>query len=150
MNWPDNILQPVERYIFEGDIVRIGLFDCHKDETYFAVTEPVADNMFVLATRPVWIRRRTAEYQYVSPGSVLFHTAGCSIERKRTRADRDLAYWFAIKRPVFAEALSRRGYDEQVPTDSLASDPAIHLQIAEVIRCITNGESEPYTPPCES
>ncbi len=136
MSWPDNQLQPVERYVYEGDAVRIGRFDCHRDDACFSVTESVADNMFVLATRPLWLRRRMKEFRYVGPGSILFHPAGCTIERRQANGERDLAFWFAIDPAIFEEALGRCGYDGQFPVDALASDPSIHLRIVALLKCI--------------
>ncbi|MDJ0708904.1 MAG: AraC family transcriptional regulator [Woeseiaceae bacterium] len=136
MNWPNNELQPIEQYVYEGDLVRIGRFDCHKDDSYFPVTESVADNMYVLATRALWLRRGTKEFQYVGPGSVLFHPAGCTIERRQAHGDRDLAYWFAVEPATFEEALTRYGYGDEVPCDVLPSDPSTHLRIASILNYV--------------
>ena len=128
--------------MYQGDLVRIGRFDCHRDDACFPVTESVADDMYVLATRPLWIRRRTKEFQYVGPGSVLFHPAGCTIERSLSHAERDLAYWFAIEPAAFAEALERCGYTGEFPYDVLASDPSIHLRIASILSIVDEGQAD--------
>ena len=134
MNWPDNNLQSVERYLYQGDSVRIGKFDCRSDDACFPVSTPIADNMFVLATRPVWIRRRTRSYHYIGPGSILFHPAGCTLERQRGRTEGDTAYWFAVAPQLFEEALSTYGYEDHPPTHALAADPEIQLKLASILQ----------------
>ena len=136
MGWPDNELQPVERYLFQGDTVRIGLFDCHCDDESFPVTESTADNMFVLETRSLWLRRETVDFQYLGPGSVLFHPAGCTLERSAARGGRDTAYWFAISPDVFQEALSQSGYGGYVPEYAIESTPSMHLEFGSLFKRI--------------
>ncbi len=136
VSWPENELEPVETYLFQGENVRIGKFDCHKNHECFAVTESISDNMFVLAMRPVWIRRQTKKFQYVGPGNVLFHAAGCTIERKQCPADRDLAFWFAIRDTIFEEALSTHGYAGHTPRRALLTAPETQLMFASAFQSL--------------
>lgn len=133
MAWPDNKLQPVERYLFQGQNVRIGKFDCDSNHPSFPVTESVADNMFVFTTRPVWIRRQTRSFRYVAPGSMLLHTAGCLLERKREDSQRDRTYWFSVTPQVFDEALRTHGLSASVPRLAIAPGPGIQLEVAAML-----------------
>ncbi len=133
MRWPDNKLEPIEEYLYQGRDVRIGKFDCRADHESFPLTESVADDMFVLATRPIWLRRGTRSFQYISPASVLLHTAGATIERRQDPGGRDLAYWFSVQPGEFSEALSSHGLTSSVPRSGMHSSPQIQLRFASIV-----------------
>ena len=138
MSWPENELEPVETYLFQGENVRIGKYDCHRNHECFAATESISDNMFVLAMRPVWIRRQSRNFRYVGPGNILLHRAGCTIERKRSTANRDLAYWFAVRDTLFEEALSAHGHTKHAPRRAVLAPPALQQMFActfQDLRC---------------
>ena len=134
MKWPDNKLEPVEKYLYEGRDVRIGRYDCRADHESFALTESVADDMFVLATRALWLRRSTKSFQYVSPGSVLIHDAGSTIERRQSRDGGDLAYWFSVRPAEFREALSSHGLRTSIPRLGMHASPQVQLGFASILK----------------
>lgn len=142
--WPEDTLGPAEQYLYEGDRVKVGLFDCPAAHDSFAVTETTTNSVFAFATKPVWIRRRTRDYQYVGRGSILFHAAGSTIERKREQTSHDLAYWFAIQEDVFKEALRTHRLGDQFPLAAISPEAGVQLKIATAIRQVQRDDAEAF------
>lgn len=143
MQWSRDKLVPVEQHLYLGRQVRIGLFDCPGDDDCFPVTESVQNNLFVLATKSLWIRRNTRGFRYVGPGSVLLHPSGCTIERQRETGIHDRTYWFAIRPDIYAEVLARYGLGKRLPTDALCPDSSLQLNASGLIQRLRAGTATP-------
>ena len=139
MSWLHDKLDPVERHIFRSGLVKVGLFDCPGNHACFPVTESVRNNLFVLATKPVWFRRNTRGFRYVGPGGVLLHPAGASIERQQESSAHDRSYWFAIRPDVYSEIARSHRIDQHLPTDALCPSPAIQLELNVLLRRLRQG-----------
>lgn len=140
MGWVTNTCEPIERYIFEGGRVRIGRYDCPSTHPAFGCTEAVLDDMFVLATRAIWMRRNTRHFHYVGPGALVMHGAGATIERRRDADSHDLAYWFAIQPDLFEEALVTMTGRPNLPRYGSTPDARLQLEIALLLRNVERGE----------
>ena len=141
MHWKQNELDPVEKYVYRGELVIVGEFDCPVGHECFPVTESVQNNLFVLATRPLWFRRNTSGFQYIGPGGVLLHPSGCTIERRGDPAAHDFTYWFAIRDDVYREITETHGIDHDLPTESLCPGSEIQLELRLLIERVRDGST---------
>lgn len=141
MSWAMEKLLPGERHLFRGNLVRVGEFDCVGGHPSFPVTEPVQNNLFVLATKPVWFRRNTRGFHYVGPGGILLHPSGSTIERRCETSSHDLSYWFAIKPDVYSEITAAHNIEHRLPTSPLCPSPAMQLELGLLLRRIREGSA---------
>ena len=144
MNWPADNIQPVERYVFKSAQAKVGVFDCPGDHPCFPVTESIRNNLFALATRPVWIRRNTNDYQYVGPGEIVLHPAGTTIERRMKSAAHDHSFWFAIRPDVFDEITGSYRLRRQLPTTAMCPTPDVQFELRNLLSQVDAGTSSAF------
>ena len=117
MAWKDERLMPVERLLYRGRIVKVGLFDCPANHACFPRTAPLQNNLLVFVRQPLWWRRGAGEYRFVEPGAALLHRAGREVERRSVGNLGDRADWIGVRADVFRATLRESGADPDRVTD---------------------------------
>lgn len=117
MTWKDDRLMPVERLLYRGRIVKVGVFDCPASHACFPRTAPLQNNLLVFVRQPLWWRRGTGEFRFVEPGAALLHRAGREIERRSVGQLGDRADWIGVRADAFRATLRESGADPDQVTN---------------------------------
>jgi AraC-like DNA-binding protein len=136
MSWNYDHLEPVETLLFRSDLVKVGTFECAADDPCFPVSEPLDNDVFVLPTKPVWVRRDSGDYRFVEPGGILLHRAGSRLERRRASDSGERTYWFGVHPEIFVDALRRHDLSTQTMGGALIADLQFHHRLAVLLRQI--------------
>ena len=134
---------PVERLLFQGDIVKIGRFDCPSNHACFARTSPLNNNLFVVTHEALWWRRDEGDFRFAGPGTALLHRQGRQVERREVVIRGDLSDWYAIRQDLFEETLQRYRLDEQDVTErtrSWVTSPAFRFQESQLVSRLQNND----------
>jgi AraC family transcriptional regulator len=146
VSWTEERLLPVESLLFLSASVKIGRFDCPADHPCFRRTAPLANDLLVLARRPLNWRRGASAYRFVEPGGALLHRAGRAIERRSVGSAGDRADWFGFRPAVFEEALDATGARAGRVADravSLPLPPALRWRAERLRLALAADSAEP-------
>ncbi len=136
MSWNNDRLSPVETLLFRSDLVKVGSFVCGADHPCFPLSPQLDNDVFVLPTAPVWIRRNAGAYRFVEPGALLMHRAGSMLERRRVTELGDRTYWFGVHPGVFVETLQRHGLSIEAMGGALIPDLQLRYRLALFLKQI--------------
>ena len=103
---------PLERLIYQGELVEVGLFRCPLSRGDFAEAGPITGHLLVFPRTSVCITHDGQEPVVATPNVVMYYNRGQPYRRSPISERGDLCEWFAYAPAVVAEAL--RLYDMQI------------------------------------
>jgi AraC-like DNA-binding protein len=103
---------PLERVIYQGELVQIGLFRCPLSRDDFAEAGPIKGHLLVFPRTSVCITHDGREPVIATPNVVMYYNRGQPYYRSPISERGDLCEWFAYAPAVVAEAL--RPYDLRI------------------------------------
>lgn len=103
---------PLERLIYRGELVQVGLFRCPINRPDFAEAGPITGHLLVFPRTSVRITHDGKEPVVATPNVVMYYNRGQPYHRTPVSKRGDLCEWFAYAPGVVAEAL--RPYDTRI------------------------------------
>jgi AraC-like DNA-binding protein len=103
---------PLERVIYEGKLVQVGLFRCPLSRRDFAEAGPITGHLLVFPRTSVCITHAGKEPVIATPNVVMYYNRGQPYRRSPISERGDLCEWFAYAPEMVAEAL--RPYDMRI------------------------------------
>lgn len=142
MSWTQDHLAPVEKLLFQSDLVKVGSFVCTADDPCFPVSESLDNDVFVMPKMSVWIRRDDGEYRFVEPGAILMHRAGQTLARRPAADTGERTYWFGVHPDVFVDALERYELPTREMGGALIADPQLRYKLALLLKKLEHDASD--------
>lgn len=96
---------PLERVIYEGELVQVGLFRCPLSRRDFAEAGPIKGHVLVFPRTSVCITQAGKEPVIATPNVVMYYNRGQPYRRSPISERGDICEWFAYAPGVVAEAL---------------------------------------------
>lgn len=100
---------PLERVVYSGELVQVGLFRCPLSRPDFAEAGPVRGHILVFPRTSVCITQDGREPVIATPNVVMYYNRGQPYRRSPISERGDLCEWFTYAPGVVVEAL--RPYD---------------------------------------
>jgi AraC family transcriptional regulator len=94
---------PVERVLFQSELVRVGAFRCPVDHPLFADSGPIVNPIFVFPRTAVWIEHERRAPFVADPTVATLYNRGQVYRRRRVSMTGDACDWFALAPAVLAE-----------------------------------------------
>ena len=137
---------PLERVIYEGELVQVGLFQCPLGRADFAEAGPIKGHLLVFPRTSVCITHDGKDPVIATPNVVMYYNRGQPYRRSPISERGDLCEWFAYGPAVIAEAL--RPYDMHIedhweqPFDftHAPSDPASYLIQRQIVEHLVKNQ----------
>ena len=142
MAWNNDHLSAVETLVFRSELVKVGRFVCAADHPCFPLSRCLDNDVFVVPTKPVWIRRNAGVYRFAEPGAVLMHRAGSMLERRRATDVGERTYWFGVHPDVFVDTLQRHGLPTEAMGGALIPDLGLRYRLALFFRQLGDGAAD--------
>ena len=130
MPWNHDHLAPVEALLFRSHLIKVGHFTCAVDDPSFPVSESLDNDVFVVPTMSLWVRRNDDDYLFVEPGAILMHRAGSTLARRGATDLGEHTYWFGVHPDVFVDVLQRHDLSTKEMGGALIADLKFHYRLA--------------------
>lgn len=139
--------QPVNRIIFDGDLVRVGLFRCRPWHDLFKNDERASDHHLVFPRTAVIITHDGYEPVVTDPNTVLFYNKHQTYQREKLSEKGDVCEYFSFSQEALLDTM--RAYDPTVldrperpyPTTHAPSDAQSFLLQRLVVEHILGDET---------
>lgn len=109
---PVGVQQPVNRIIFDGDLVRVGLFRCRPWHDLFKNDEQASAHHLVFPRTAVIITHDGYEPVITDPNTVLFYNKHQTYQREKLSETGDFCEYFSFSQEALLDTM--RAYDPTV------------------------------------
>jgi AraC family transcriptional regulator len=133
-------MSPVRRIVYEGKLLRIGVFRCSTDDPNFSDSGPTHAHLVVFPRTSVAITHTGGEPIIANPNVVMFYNQGQQYGREAISERGDHCEWYAYHPQILLDALStydpvvQEHADQPFPFACGPSQPSLYLQQRLVFR----------------